>query len=466
MTLDLPNDVLLLVGEFLEDHQDRYNLIFVSRRFHDLFLRLVYRSAILKSCSQARSFLGALLHRPELARSVRCLHFDDWKQKPTLSDPLAEPNLTLFNEWARKISHSDDEYTKWEQDLLQGVEEAWISLFLPLASNLRQLGLVYPKENMYLDRTFQRAMRGEKPFDAQPAFRTLQEVSLSHEDHGEETKGSYLPSQVFPFFSLPSMRAFSADSVIESRPSPDSEMQNMDNGSPQTPAIRSSTISEITLNSSNGSMGMESLIASCASLKSFKYQHSDSHLLAEGYQPSAFYRSLAASKNSLHTLWLDTCGTHLPFTIAGVNETHDEWFGSLAEFTALKDIRIRLPNLLDVRYQPEPSTPLLDVLPRSVESLYIEGCKENTLSMLIRQVEMVLSKRSTQFAGLRRLDIEGFFHDEEDEEASGYQESATQNGGEKVIKSRIYEMAEPLRTACANAGIEMFLRDRECLATM
>lgn len=465
MALDLPNDVLLLVGEFLEDHQDRYNLIFVCRRFHDLFLRLVYRAAALKSCSQARSFLGALLHRPELARAVRSLHFDDWKQTSSPSAGLSETSLTPFNEWARNISHSEDEYTQWEQDLRGEVEEAWIALFLPLTSNLRHLDLVYPRENVYLDRTLQRAMKGEKPFDGQPAFRTLQEVSLRHQDHEEDTKGSYLPSQVLPFFSLPSMRAFSADSVIESRPREDGE-HDAETGGLETPAIGSSPITEITLNSSNGSQGMESLIASCSSLQSFKYQHSDAHLLAEGYQPSAFYRSLAGSKHSLHTLWLDTCGNHLPFTIAGVNETHDEWFGPLVDFTTLKDIRIRLPNLLDIRYQPEPSTALPDVLPKSVESLYVEGCKENSLAMLINQLKLVLGKRATQFAGLRRLDIEGFFHDEEDEDASGYQESAAATGGEKFIKPRVYEMAEPLRSACVDAGVELFLRDRACLATM
>jgi hypothetical protein len=455
MPLPLPNDVLLLVGEFLENHRDRYNLVFVCQQFHDLFLRLVYRAATLKNCTQTQSFLRIILRKPELARAVRSLHFDDWRQHhSSASTSPAEQDMTSFNNWAETLSHSNEEYVRWEQDLLQGVEEAWIALLLPLVNNLRQLRLVYPKENSYLDRMLQRAMKGEKPFDMQPAFSMLQEVSLSHQETGD-TKGSYMPSQIFPFFQLPSMRMFTADSVIESSaPQADEHTPTA-----EVPVAGSSPISEITLNSSNGTQGMESLIASCSSLKSFKYQHSDSHLLAQGYQPSAFYKSLAGSKNSLQTLWLDNYGNHLPFTISGVNQTHDEWFGSLADFTALKDIRIRLPNLLDIRYQFEPSTPLTDILPQSVESLYIEGCKENTLGMLIGQLKMVLNKR-TRFFGLRRLDIEGFFHDEEDEDASGYQESATTTGGQKVIKPRVYEIAEPLRTTCADAGIELFLRDR------
>ncbi|KAE8354181.1 hypothetical protein BDV28DRAFT_164411 [Aspergillus coremiiformis] len=456
MSLLLPNDVLLLVGEYLEDHHDRYNLVFVCRRFHDLFLRLVYRSATLRSCAQTQSFLRVILRSSELARSVRSVYFDDWQQYQSFSSTASsEEDIVLFNNWAETISHSHEEYVKWEQDLLRGVEEAWIALLLPLVNNLRQLRLVYPQRNEYLDRMLQRAIKSEKPFDSHPAFSMLQEVSLSHQD-SEDTKGSYMPSQIFPFFQLPSMRMFTADSVIESSP----PQEDKRTAAAEALVAGSSPISEITLNSSNGSHGMVSLIGTCSSLKSFKYQHSDSHLLAEGYQPSAFHRSLARSKNSLQTLWLDRYGNHLPFTIAGVNETHDEWFGPLVDFTVLKDIRIRLPNLLDIRYQLEPSTALPDILPRSVESLYIEGCKENTLGMLVGQLKMVLDKRQTRFSGLRRVDIEGFFHDEEVEDASGYQESAAHGGGQRFIKPRVYEMAEPLQTACADAGIDFFLRDR------
>lgn len=451
----LPNDVLLLVGDSLEDHQDRYNLVFVCHRFHDLFLRLVYRDASLKTCDQTQSFLGAILKRPELAPAVRALYFDRWQDKPSTGHAnIAEEDRPLFNSWIKTISQSGKEHSQWEQDLDNGVSEAWIALLLPLASNLRQLHLVYPKYNNYLDRTFQRAVDGEHP-----AFQSLREVSLNHlEDDTGDTKGNYLPSQILPFFRLPLMRKISADTVMESNSAQQAQ------GMPPSEPLTGSSISEITLNRSNGAKGMESLIASCSSLKTFKYQHSDSHLHAEGYQPSAFYRSLAGSKDTLQTLWLDTCGHHLPFTITGANETHDEWFGSLAEFTALKDMRIRLPNLLDVRYQAEPSTPLPEVLPHSLESLFIEGCKENSLSMLLRQVQVLVSKRTSRFPTLQRIDIEGFFHDDEDYEDSGYE--AGQGTGEREIKPRVYETVEPVRAACAEAGVDLFLRDRACLETM
>ena len=40
----LPDDVLLLIGEQLEDPADRWNLVFASQHFHDLFLPLAYQT--------------------------------------------------------------------------------------------------------------------------------------------------------------------------------------------------------------------------------------------------------------------------------------------------------------------------------------------------------------------------------------------------------------------------------------
>ncbi|PKX99374.1 uncharacterized protein P174DRAFT_447879 [Aspergillus novofumigatus IBT 16806] len=468
MPPSLPNDVLLLIGEFLEDHQDRYNLLFVCCHFHGLFRRLVYQYVALKDCNQTRSFLSAALRHRELARAVRTLDLSGWRtQSETYeSTSVAAEDMQVFRNWAQEISHSDEEYVQWEHDLQQDVGEAWMALLLPLVRNVQQLRLVYPKENKYLDRMMQRAVRREKPFDTQPAFRALLDVSLGHLDDTLDSKGTYAPSQVLPFFQLPSMRTITVDSMIESTSADEQPQPEQD-----PPA---SSISEIVLNSSSGAKGMTSIVAACSALRSFKYQHSDGHLLAEGYQPAAFYRSLSASKHTLHTLWLDTCGVHLPFTITGANETHDEWFGSLADFTNLKDVRIRLPNLLDIRYQAEPSVPLTEVLPAGVESLYVEGCKENSLAILVNQLRTLLgashnggvdgkSGQSPRFKDLKKLEIEGMFHDEEEYEDSGYEGSAA---GEKVIKPRVYEMVGPLRRDCELSGVGLFIRDRVCPETM
>lgn len=248
----------------------------------------------------------------------------------------ANHDLSMFADLAKAASHSEEEHTQRKGDLESGIGDTWIALLLPLLSSLHSLRLACSKKSLYINRTLQRAIFGKKPFDAQPAFPFLQEASLSHLNENSDVKSHYLPSHILPFFKFPSMRATSADSVIECQPTED----ETDGTTTADPLKGFSSINEIKLTSSNGRKGMESLITLCFFLRSFKYQQSGSHASAEGHQPSAFYQSLTSSKNTLETLWLDYHGQHHTFTAAGLNESHDEWFGSLTDFKTLKDIRI------------------------------------------------------------------------------------------------------------------------------
>ncbi|KAJ0427135.1 hypothetical protein BJY00DRAFT_271737 [Aspergillus carlsbadensis] len=288
----------------------------------------------------------------------------------------------------------------------------------------------------------------------------------------DDSKGSLSPAQLFPFFRMPSMRTVDADTVIEPvRSTSESEREAEDgHEDPQAATqeaqerIRTS-ITDLTFNASNAAQGLESLLTLCPSLKALKYQHSDDHALASGFQPASFFTSLATSKTTLESLWLDNLGTHHAFTASGLNESYDGYFGSLADFTALKDLRIRLPNLLDVGYTFEPSTPLPEILPSSIERLYVESCKENSLPMLISQLQLLLEARKEKFKALKRVDIEGFFHvDDEDLDDSGA--DGASGIRERVIKERVHEIVQPLREGCKEVGVQLSLRDRACAQTM
>ncbi|KAJ6027928.1 hypothetical protein N7499_001389 [Penicillium canescens] len=462
MELALPNDVLLLVGEQLEQKADSWNLVFVSRHFHDLFLSFVYRRVSLRNWNDASSFLHAILNRPVLARAVRELDLKDWHAKG-LSEYQRKKitESTHLKEWIHVVSHSDTESQQWTEDLGQGLGDAWAALILPLLSQLRKLQLAYASTSPWLDRIMQRAIQCERPFVIQPPFKCLQEVSLHHRNDldRDDTWGAREEHQsasalLMPFFSLPSVRVITANAVVDPSTaitSPEQMTQNL--------RVGFSSITEIDLRSSSGNHGMEALVSSCAALKSFKYQHSDSHVLSHGYQPSAFYRSLAHSKKSLQTLWLDHYGSHFPFTAGGLNQSHDEWFGSLADFTALRELRVRLPNLLDIRYQNEPSTPLLECLPSSLATLYIEGCEERNLGMLVSQLQIVIKNRRTRFPGLNRIDIEGAFQNVRSDD-DGTTTSPGPAISDGVIKDKIFQAAEPLHIDCSNAGMELYLHDR------
>ncbi|OQE25635.1 hypothetical protein PENFLA_c008G05269 [Penicillium flavigenum] len=464
MQLALPNDVLLLIGEQLEQKADRWNLIFVSRHFHDLFLPLVYQNVSINHWQDANSFLHAILKRPALARAARELDLTDWRAKSVSDDDCNQiQSSAALKTWLDAVSSSILESDQWAQCLGQGLSDAWVALILPLLSQLRKISLSYMTNSPYLDLIMQRAVDREKPFSVQP-FRHLREVSLHHRedlDHNEHLGDVGGDTQLsstllLPFFQLPSVRSITANSVVD----PSSITQRSEGSTDdETPRLGFSSITEIDLRASSGNHGMETLVSSCANLRSFKYQHSDSHVLSHGYQPSAFHRSLTHSKKSLQTLWLDHYGSHYPFTAAGLNQSHDEWFGSLVDFTALKEVRVRLPNLLDIRYQNEPTTPLMECLPSSLETLYIEGCEERYLGMLVSQLQTVIKNRRTRFPQLKRVDIEGAFQN-----VSSDDDDQVVNSGpeilEAAIKDKVYQAAEPLHIDCVSAGLELHLHDR------
>ncbi|KAJ5965006.1 uncharacterized protein N7479_004882 [Penicillium vulpinum] len=465
MELVLPNDVLLLIGEQLEHKADRCNLIFVSRHFHDLFLPLVYRKASFYNWQDANSFLHAILQRPALARAVRELDLTGWHAKSVSDDDCDKiQGSESLHAWLHAVSCSRLEIDQWSQDLGKGLADAWVALVFPLLSQLRKLSLAYTTNSPHLERIMQQAVDCKPPFSIQPAFRHLHEVSLyhredlNHNEHvdnvGRETQLS--SALLLPFFQLPSVRTIIANSVVDrSSTTPPSDEPTDD----EKPRLGFSSITDIDLRASSGNHGMEMLVSSCADLKSFKYQHSDSHVLSHGYQPSAFHRSLSHSKKSLQTLWLDNYGSHYPFTAAGLNQNHDEWFGSLVDFTALQEVRVRLPNLLDIRYQNEPTTPLMECLPSSLETLYIEGCEEQYLGMLVSQLQTVIKSRKTRFPQLKRVHIEGAFHNAPSDD-DGQVARPGSDVLEAVIKEKIYQAAEPLHIDCANAGLELHLHDR------
>ncbi|KAL4981000.1 hypothetical protein BDW66DRAFT_163971 [Aspergillus desertorum] len=423
----LNDDIFLLIGDHLEEHNDRYNAIFVNRRFFELFSRALYRSASLEKRLQVQPFLKAITLRPNLASVVRSLDCAGWEsssQQPRLS----KEETALFSLSAKTNSHSLEEHSLWERDLRDGIDEAWIALLLSSVHNIRQLKL---------------AIR--TAWNPGATWTACAQELRRNRNHLADARLFINCMRCLCGNGLEMMRTRARCLCRKSchlcaclhRPEPAYEQTNKEDAhEPSAERTKSKSLSEITLTSSNAYRGLESILSSCASLKSFKYQHTDALLLAEGFRPSAFKTSLAPHKSTHETIWLDNFGTHLPFTINGVNESHEEWFGSFADFTALKK--------------------------SAHPSLYIEDCKERSLGMLLAQVGLVLEVRTRKrFKELKRLDIEGSFHDdEEDADMSGG------GNGERVIKPRVYDMVEPLRGVCEEAEVQLYLRDRTCLHTM
>ncbi|KAJ6113230.1 hypothetical protein N7523_006547 [Penicillium sp. IBT 18751x] len=455
MSPTLPNEVLLMVGEQIDEHKDRWNLIFVCRHFHNVFLTLAYEKVALYNWRDMRSFLHVIIRQVSLASSVRELDLRGWRLDIVSGDDWNNiENDLVLKFLVKKSSHSMAEATRWQKSLKQGHGDAWIALALPLLTHIRNLQFTYAARDNLLILTLQRAANGEKPFHKRTAFQYLQEVSCHGVDPVDlqeafDDNRRTSVALLISFFHFPSMRTIDAETVIE----PDPIAKYSNNG------LGFSSVSEINLRASCGNYGMEALVHSCTNLMSFKYQHSDSLVHSHGYQPRAFYRSLARSKETLQTLWLDHYGSHYSFTTAGLNQNHDEWFGPLSDFTALQELRIRLTNLLDFRYQTSPTTPLIRCLPQSLETLYIEGCEERHLVMLVSQLHEVLKDRLTCVPRLQLIDIEGPFQNAPSHNF-GDANCTIMETTDSTLKSNIIQAVEPLHTSCVAAGVILCVHDR------
>ncbi|KAJ5657398.1 uncharacterized protein N7484_001047 [Penicillium longicatenatum] len=251
---------------------------------------------------------------------------------------------------------------------------------------------------------------------------------------------------LMPFFQLPSLRGFSANNLIDP-----SYLVDAENNEP----TGFSTITDIDLRESCANDGMHTLISSCTALKSFKYQHSDLPLESIGYRPDRLYHALSRHKETLEVLWLDHHGTHYSYTAGGLNQTRESWIGSLADFTALQELRIPLHNLLDIQHKSSPTTPLFDCLPPSLESLYIEGCKEHQFSMLVLQLDAVFMNGDIRFPNLQRVEVEGNFLDAS--LYSGKIDPSTPETPGPAVSSHILLAAKTLQRGCDAAGVDLHI---------
>ncbi|KAJ5484710.1 hypothetical protein N7539_004698 [Penicillium diatomitis] len=466
----LPNEVLSLIGERINDHSDRYELPLVSHQFYQAFSPLLYQDVRLRNWRQALSFFQAIIQRPFLASTVRELDASGWQGSPVpQSDWPSLHECPALTRHIHGMTHSFEELVSWTDHLLQGRSDVWVALVLPLLSHLEKLSLVCSASPRHLTRVLQRGNPVDKSTASQAILCRLRAVSVFHQNNSasqifEEQSDHNQPEVLSSFMQLPSMRAVVADSVVESQVSGE-EITSPATNSLHQKMLSTPSITEIDLRNSCGNEGMKSLLFGCTNLKSFKYQHSDQHLASHGFQPARLRRWLSPSKESLETLWLDQYGDHYAFTVAGLNQTQDEWFGSLAEFSALKDVRIRLPNLLDIQYQNPPSHSLVSCLPPTLEIILIEGCAERHVSMLVSELQSVIKIRHTHFPRIQLLGLEGPFQAlSTDEEQDAVQLPGQSRALCYSIKPKVLQAVEPLHEDCVSASIAFHLHDRKLVS--
>ncbi|PYH90985.1 hypothetical protein BO71DRAFT_62423 [Aspergillus ellipticus CBS 707.79] len=456
MNLDaLPDDILLLIWDRLAEgplgevamfpHTIRAPLLRACRRFYRLFLPHLYKHyRFQQSIIPLRSgyiippsiptFTQFVLRNRVVRASIQKLDAGSWfvgqasYDKPGVIPALVERGLALACIPADDVAH-------WRRALLLGHDDLWISLLLILLPNLRSLQLkipgMIPEERTYLEDIVERVLDRRIPTKA------LHQLTHLHVSFDFPCHNIHL-SRFIPWTQLPSIRYFRMSAALD----------NFEGRKLFVPPPKPSGLTHIDLFASNCINSLTNLLTACKRLESFKYNHHDQlvwdsqfHITMRSHaevpreqwispeehdtmmwlagesilDPPRFYDALFKHRSTLRTLWLTlTPNVSKQDEDRPSSRGSPKLLGSLSEFTALTQLRVRLHNLLEFPHDDvtlPPVTPLLDLLPSSLESVLIEECPRPSLSVVIEQLRSLVKHRYSHFPHLKKLIIQQPAHE-------------------------------------------------------
>jgi hypothetical protein len=451
---NLPVEIILTIGSHVFDIDDRLRLLQVCRRWRALFFELAYSQVNIEG-PQIEPLTKVILAKPRIGAAIRNLSVRWWHSYIDYHTQQSESDDNLpekAEELVGQISRSPEEQKDWIDNLRAGNQEAWLAILLSSVPNLTTLSGRYCVHAPRVTLVVARAARKEPPFDTRPVLQRLETLDITSDD----MKDVYPHWQFLPFFHLPSLRDVNLGAVKEYR-----EWTRLDD-----PAVASglgtAPVESLILESyCNGRKGMAEFITSCANLKQFKYQHDDTEAWGESYvvfQPRKFYRALLTQKHSLEVLHLSDNGDVEGAGLDDLSEdedddgpdAYDRWFGSLAEFSQLQDLRIRVQNLLNYHDRDQGvSVVLKDILPPSLKSLHMSECSGIHCAVLVPNLQGVLAHHQEKFSSLEQISI-----------AAGVAEFVPdpQNPGCYLGQIRVAEsfrkMLVPVEKMCDGVGVK------------
>ncbi|KAJ6186193.1 hypothetical protein N7519_007494 [Penicillium mononematosum] len=369
MLNDLPPEILHLIARDL-GRKALYLLVSTSRRLHTVFQRSLYTDVTL--CGRGSEdqttniFLYAVTRTPRLASYVRSLKVNCWE---TEKDNNGKP-----------AQRSEEEKSKWLEDLERHNSDAWLALLIPQLKELRKLHFTWPFGSYYVVDMLQKAA-----IETEPIFPHLEEAYAAW--HGSENA---FPSYYMnAFFNFPSMRKVGCYMLAEDENDDDDEFESeSDDSKPPKRATLSpqcSNITDIDLQESNAAEGMRERVQACKALKSFRLVHGGGVVSGADFQPRKIYESLALQKSTLESIWVEAYDDM---------DTDDEWMGSFADFTALRLICISLPNLVGFDERKLPLRKLRNVLPSSLETLFLSLGEDESFEIAMDQLADLATSES------------------------------------------------------------------------
>ncbi|KAJ5205542.1 hypothetical protein N7491_003830 [Penicillium cf. griseofulvum] len=413
MFSDLPTEILHLIARDLSS-KDLYHLVSSSRRLHTVFQRILYTNVALRpseSKEQAFNiFLYTVTRKPRLASYVRSLEVG-WWDTISASNESNEEKVEFDGNLIRKLvygraGYSGEERSIWLEALELDNEDAWLALLIPQLKELRKLNVTWPYGVYHVLNMLQRAAT-----ESEPMFPHLEEAYAAWYDTENAFSSHYMDS----FFKFPSMRKVGCYMLAE-YPNGDDDDAYVPGSEGSKVPIRemlppqSSNITDIDLQESNAAEGMREWVQACKALKSFRISHGGGQISFHDFEPRKIYKSLSLHKSTLESVWVeahDGCGDY-----------DDEWMGSFVNFTALRLICASFGNLVGLDEHGLHVQKLGNVLPSSLETLYISLDGDQNFNAAIDQLaELAASKR---FPKLATIHLE-YWNFKEPENAARYE---------------------------------------------
>ncbi|KAB8076596.1 hypothetical protein BDV29DRAFT_154615 [Aspergillus leporis] len=449
--VDLPDEIWLMTAEYLDGANERLPLLQVCRRWRSLFFQSAYHSIRLEHHNIIPFTQAAHLY-PAIAQYIKRLILG-WWDYDNRKDHEGPFDSSAVKDVLEEIAQSKEELEDWRKALQGGNDDAWLGILLTSLVNISEITGVFARWNKYVGRVVCRTAMREKPFDTRPALQRLKSVRITE----TELKDYYDASEFIPFFHLPSMRDFYAEAVNEI------EDPHHEGTHPAMKAASgTSPITSIQLDGySNGRKGMARMITSCTNLETFIYNHSDQERWGESYlsfRPREFYKALCTQKHSLRKLRINDCGEYNDDYVEsedGIDDHPDNWFGSLAEFTKLEELRIRVANLLcfDTSSRGYKER-LVDILPSGLRSLHLTNYREEQLNRLLPNLTELVAYREERFPNFAGIDISPEIIEICTPRPEGFAISAYYPG-EYKIPAPVYTAFEPLELLCAESGVTL-----------
>lgn len=403
--IDLPLELLHLIGRSL-DQNDTRNLISTSHRMHSVFQQKLYTNVTIgrRNANAAQSFLYTVARNPELAGYVQslalaCWETYDWDTHRDWDIPRDRQKTTerpnFDGDLIRKLVDGATEYpkeekSKWLQDLEGYYDDAWLALLIPRLTGLRKISLEWPYGSYHVDKMLEKAA-----MNGGTCLPHLEKVNICWWD----TENAVRSYQMHPFFKFPSVRKVSGWKVAENakEEEEEEELEYFDRdpteilkGSSLLPQC--SNVTDIDLSESNAGEGMQQWIQACKALKSFRIIHGGPVFSYDNAQPRKLYNSLSLHKSTLEAIWFEHNDQ------GGDGENDSDWMGSFVDFSALKFIRLYLPNLVGFNEQDSPARKISDVIPSSLETLVLDIAWGGFFDVLDDLAEIATSRKFSKIA--------------------------------------------------------------------